>query len=122
MTPVHSPTSSHSRTAAHSTVAKKTSASRTRTPPKQMAPTADRIMEIQTALEKSGSYEGEPTGKWDDSTVEALKKFQQMNGLAPTGKLTAPSLQKLGLGSDIAGRAAPRPVTRSTAANPSTPY
>jgi len=77
----------------------------------QMAPTADRIREIQTALAKSGAFEGEPTGKWDSPSVEAMKRFQQMNGLMPTGKLTALSLQKLGLGSETAGRGAPRPVT-----------
>lgn len=81
----------------------------------QMAPTPDRIRDIQTALAKSGSFQGEPTGKWDASTVDAMKRFQQLNGLTPTGKLTAPSLQKLGLGSETAGRGAPRPVTHPAA-------
>jgi peptidoglycan hydrolase-like protein with peptidoglycan-binding domain len=80
----------------------------------QMAPTADRISEIQAALAKSGSYQGDPTGKWDDSTVAAMKHFQQSNGLSPTGKLDALSLQKLGFGSDVAGKGAPRPVLRPT--------
>jgi peptidoglycan hydrolase-like protein with peptidoglycan-binding domain len=75
-----------------------------------MAPTADRIREIQTALVEADSYKGAPTGKWDDASVAAMKHFQQVNGLNPTGKLDALSLQKLGLGSDSAGRGAPRPV------------
>jgi murein L,D-transpeptidase YcbB/YkuD len=75
----------------------------------QMAPTAERIGEIQTALSKSGTYQGEPSGKWDDATVSAMKRFQQSRGLSPTGKLDALTLQRLGLGSEIAGRAAPRP-------------
>jgi peptidoglycan hydrolase-like protein with peptidoglycan-binding domain len=75
----------------------------------QAAPTTDRISEIQSALAKSGAYQGNPNGKWDDSTTGAMKRFQQSNGLSPTGKLDAPTLQKLGLGSEIAGRAAPRP-------------
>jgi peptidoglycan hydrolase-like protein with peptidoglycan-binding domain len=75
----------------------------------QAAPTADRISEIQSALAKSGSYQGDLSGKWDDSTTGAMKRFQQSNGLNPTGKLDAPTLQKLGLGSEIAGRGAPRP-------------
>lgn len=75
----------------------------------QAAPTTDRISEIQTALAKSGAYKGDPSGKWDDGSVDAMKHFQQENGLAPSGKFDAQTLQKLGLGSDIAGRAAPRP-------------
>jgi peptidoglycan hydrolase-like protein with peptidoglycan-binding domain len=50
-------------------------------PKGQKTPTADRIREIQTALQKDGSYQGEPNGKWDDATVEAMKKFQDKNGL-----------------------------------------
>jgi peptidoglycan hydrolase-like protein with peptidoglycan-binding domain len=74
----------------------------------QTAPTSDRIKEIQSALAASDSYKGEPTGKWDDASVTAMKHFQQVNGLNPSGKLDALSLQKLGLGSDTAGRGAPR--------------
>jgi hypothetical protein len=82
----------------------------TRTPT-QKAPTADRISEIQSALARGGYYQGDPNGKWDSSTVSAMQKFQSANGIEPTGKLDAPTLQKLGLGSDIAGVSAPRPVT-----------
>lgn len=88
----------------------------------QAAPTNDRISEIQAALGKSGAYQGDPSGKWDESSVAAMKKFQQQNGLEPSGKLDALSLQKLGLGSDIAGRAAPRAVTTSRAASAPSEY
>lgn len=77
--------------------------------PGQKAPTSDRINEIQTALSKDGSFGGAPNGKWDDSTVVAVKKFQVGHGLNPTGRLDAPTLQKLGLGSTTAGVAAPTP-------------
>ena len=73
----------------------------------QQAPTSDRITEIQTALSKDGSYNGTPTGKWDDSTITATRNFQTRHGLNPSGKLDAPTLQKLGLGSSTAGVAAP---------------
>src|SRR5262249_7131528 len=73
----------------------------------QQAPTSDRISEIQTALSKAGSYTGTPSGKWDDSTVTAMRSFQTTHGLNPSGKLDAPTLQKLGLGSATAGVAAP---------------
>jgi peptidoglycan hydrolase-like protein with peptidoglycan-binding domain len=80
----------------------------------QKAPTADRISAIQTALAKDGSYSGEPTGKWDDSTVAAMKKYQAAHGLNPSGKLDALTLQKLGLGGTTAGVAAPLPPIGST--------
>jgi peptidoglycan hydrolase-like protein with peptidoglycan-binding domain len=73
----------------------------------QDAPTPDRINEIQEALASKGAFSGTPTGKWDDSTVEAMRKFQSSHGLEPTGKLDALTLQKLGLGSQTAGLAAP---------------
>jgi peptidoglycan hydrolase-like protein with peptidoglycan-binding domain len=102
----HHPTSAH-----HGKTTKRTSA-RERG---QKAPTAGRISEIQTALSKDGSFGGTPNGKWDSSTVEALKKFQQGHGLSPTGKLDAKTLQKLGLGSQTAGLAAPMPPVSSSA-------
>jgi len=80
----------------------------------QKEPTADRISEIQQALAKNGSYAGEPNGKWDDATVDAMRKFQESHGLSPTGKLDAKTLQQLGLGSGTAGVAAPQPSTSSS--------
>jgi hypothetical protein len=81
----------------------------------QAAPTPERINEIQNALAKQGMLSGEPTGKWDDSTMDAMKKFQITNHLNPSGKLDAPTLQKLGFGSETAGIAAPTPPPNSTA-------
>jgi peptidoglycan hydrolase-like protein with peptidoglycan-binding domain len=84
--------------------------------PRQKAPAPERISEIQQALAKDGSFAGTPNGKWDDSTVDAMRKFQSGHGLNPSGKLDAPTLQKLGLGSQTAGIAAPMPpiATSST--------
>ncbi|MBS1841844.1 MAG: peptidoglycan-binding protein [Acidobacteria bacterium] len=102
------------KSAAHKSTGKSSSKSsskkgkRTRRQPGQKAPTADRINEIQTALAKDGSFSGTPNGKWDDSTVSAMKKYQSGHGLNPTGRLDAPTLQKLGLGSTTAGVAAPQ--------------
>jgi peptidoglycan hydrolase-like protein with peptidoglycan-binding domain len=81
-------------------------------PKAQMAPTPQRISEIQSALAAQGVYKGDPNGKWDDVTAQAMKNFQTAHGLTPTGKLDALSLQKLGLGSEIAGRAAPLPISQ----------
>ena len=94
--------------------------------PGQKAPTNDRITEIQTALARDGSFRGSPTGRWHDDTTVAMRKFQAGHGLNASGKLDARTLQRLGLGSQTAGMAAPTPppgatsrLTSSTS-NPST--
>jgi peptidoglycan hydrolase-like protein with peptidoglycan-binding domain len=83
----------------------------------QKAPTSQRISEIQQALAKNGAYTGAPNGKWDASTVEAMKKYQGAHGLNPSGKLDAKTLQQLGLGSQTAGIAAPTPAIRISSTN-----
>jgi peptidoglycan hydrolase-like protein with peptidoglycan-binding domain len=97
-----SPRSAASRTG-------KRASSRSRRPPGQKAPTSDRVSEIQAALAKAGSFAGTPDGKWDDDTTTAVRKFQASHRLNPTGRLDALTLQKLGLGSETAGVAAPTP-------------
>jgi hypothetical protein len=86
---------------------RKTTARRT---PLQMNPTPERVSEIQSALSRGGYYTGDPTGKIDATTVDALQHFQSANGLDSTGKLDALTLQKLGLGSDVAGVSAPKGI------------
>jgi len=86
---------------------------------RQLAPDPARIKEIQQALAREGFYQGEPTGKWDDSSIAAMKNFQQSNGLQPSGKIEALSLQKLGLGSPVAGLAPPAPPASSATPAPS---
>lgn len=101
------------------TAKKKKLSSKSKRKPKvkgQTAPTPDRIREIQAALQKDGSYEGEPTGKWDTATTEAMKKYQDKIGVSPTGKIDAVSLNKLGLGSETAGKGAPLPAATTSAA------
>src|SRR5271156_2559719 len=83
--------------------------------PTQKAPTPERISEIQSALARGGYYQGNPNGKWDSNTISAMQKFQSDNGLSNNGKIDAPSLQKLGLGSGTAGVDAPKPVTHKPA-------
>ncbi|MHB8410901.1 MAG: peptidoglycan-binding domain-containing protein [Candidatus Acidiferrales bacterium] len=84
------------------------------------APAPERTEQIQSALERGGYYSGNPNGRWDGGTQEALRRFQAANGLPATGKLDALSLQKLGLGSDIAGLSAPgRVITGNQSSNQS---
>src|SRR6266481_478374 len=89
--------------------------------PGQKVPTPDRISQIQQALAKDGSYSGTPNGKWDDSTMEATRKFQEAHGLNATGKLDAKTLQKLGLGSQTTGVAPPVPPISSSSLQKTTP-
>jgi len=80
----------------------------------QKAPTPQRISEIQQALAKDGSFTGSPNGKWDASTVDAMRRFQDAHGLNPSGKLDAKTLHLLGLGSPTAGLAPPLPPVSSS--------
>src|SRR5260370_20066683 len=87
----------------------------------QKVPTPDRISEIQKALAKDGSFTGKPNGKWDASTIEATRKFQEAHGLNASGKLDAQTLQQLGLGSQTARVAAPVPPVSSSSLRKPTP-
>ena len=87
------------------TPAKKTTAKRTTTakkrvvrPRTQQKPTPERYNEIQVALIGRGFLEGPADGKWGDDSVVALKKFQESQKLAVTGKIDSLSLIRLGLG------------------------
>jgi peptidoglycan hydrolase-like protein with peptidoglycan-binding domain len=104
-------------TTGHKTSGKSSSPKNTKTKKVngQAAPTPDRINEIQAALAENGAYDGTPSGKWDDATADAMRKFQSSHGLNPSGKLDAPTLQKLGLGSETAGVAAPTPPANAGA-------
>ena len=104
-----------------STAHKKKHHSSAKRQPSQKAPTADRITEIQSALSRQGYYEGDPSGKMDSKTVAALQKFQSASGMDATGKLDAPTLQKLGLGSDTAGISAPKPAAPPSCCSMMTP-
>jgi peptidoglycan hydrolase-like protein with peptidoglycan-binding domain len=97
------------RSKASSSRMRKRTSSRSRRQPGQRAPSSDRVSEIQAALAKDGSFTGTADGKWDDETAAAMRKFQASHGLNPTGRLDALTLQKLGLGSETAGVAAPTP-------------
>lgn len=58
----------------------------------------ERITEIQQALTRAGYLNQEPTGKWDDPTRDAMRRYQEANGFPNTGLPEAKSLMKLGLG------------------------
>ena len=66
---------------------------------RQLAPTPDRYKEIQQALAAKGYLAAsEANGKWNDSSTEALRKFQTDQNLDASGKINSLSLIALGLG------------------------
>jgi hypothetical protein len=78
---------------------KKAAAPRTTWRNRQTMPTPDRFKEIQTALADKGYLAPEEAnGAWDQSSADALRKFQADQNLETTGKINSLSLIALGLG------------------------
>ncbi|MCA1588879.1 MAG: peptidoglycan-binding protein, partial [Acidobacteria bacterium] len=48
-------------------------------------------------LRAKGMYSGEASGKLDDATREALKKYQEANEVKVTGTLNQATLEKMGI-------------------------
>jgi peptidoglycan hydrolase-like protein with peptidoglycan-binding domain len=59
---------------------------------------SERTEQIQEALIKQHYLSGEPTGKWDPATEDALRKFQADNGWQNKTVPDSRALIKLGLG------------------------
>lgn len=51
--------------------------------------------EIQTALKNAGFYKGEPDGQIGSATKEAIRKFQEANGLTADGVMGSRTWEKL---------------------------
>jgi len=80
-----------------------------------------RAEEIQEALIHEDYLQGPASGKWDEATKEAMRRYQKANGFSGTGLPDAKSLMKLGLGphplpdsvkSSAAAQVAPDPQTK----------
>lgn len=56
---------------------------------------SERLANIQLSLKKEGFYKGTINGKLDIETVIAIKKFQQANGMFPTGELDIETVSRL---------------------------
>ncbi|MGD0695434.1 MAG: peptidoglycan-binding domain-containing protein [Terriglobia bacterium] len=83
----------------------------------------DRIEEIQQALIGVGYLTTPATGKWDDPTRDAMRRYQTDNGFPATGLPDAKSLMKLGLGphplpAELQPTAAQNTATPSAKTNP----
>jgi peptidoglycan hydrolase-like protein with peptidoglycan-binding domain len=55
------------------------------------------IEKAQQVLKTKGLYKGDVTGKMNPTTREAVKTFQEKEGLNPTGRLNKDTRQKLGI-------------------------
>ena len=57
----------------------------------------DQIMQAQKMLKDKGMYAGEQTGKLDDATRAALKKYQTAEAMPSTGTLNRVTLEKMNI-------------------------
>ena len=64
---------------------------------------SERTRQIQEALIREHYLSGEPTGQWDQSTKDALTKYQEANGWQTKSLPDSRALIKLGLGPDKKG-------------------
>jgi hypothetical protein len=91
--------SSGKKTSAARKGSKKGTSGRTTWRNRQMAPTPERYRQIQEALAAKGHLRPEDvTGSWNQTSVEALKKFQREQNIESNGKINSLSLIALGLG------------------------
>ncbi len=86
-------------TSSKKSVQKKAPARKTVAPvARQLQPSNSRYREIQQALIDRGFLNGEPTGQWDQQSIDALKKFERSQHLRADGKIDSMVLIALGLG------------------------
>ena len=57
----------------------------------------EQIKQAQALLKQRGHYAGEQTGKLDDPTRDALRKYQQAEGVKVTGTLNALTLERMNI-------------------------
>lgn len=103
-----STSSSHKSSKSSSSKSSKTSSGKSKKTAKgtshgQKGIDQERTAAIQEALVKQGYLSGEPTGKFDQSTKEALVRFQGENGWQTKVTPDSRALIKLGLGPDKKG-------------------
>jgi peptidoglycan hydrolase-like protein with peptidoglycan-binding domain len=86
----------HSRTTASKTTSRK--GKRSKKVKGQQKIDSERTHQIQEALIRQHYMTGEPTGKWDASTEDALRRFQADHGWQNKTVPDSRALIKLGLG------------------------
>jgi peptidoglycan hydrolase-like protein with peptidoglycan-binding domain len=73
---------------------------KSRKPHGQMAIDGERASQIQAALVREHYMNGDPSGKWDDSTQAAMRRYQADQGWQSKSIPDSRALIRLGLGPD----------------------
>lgn len=76
-------------------------------PAVQNHPDSERYQQIQQALSDKGYFKGDANGAWGADSQDALLRFQADKKLDADGKITALTLENLGLGPTHDGSATP---------------
>ena len=74
---------------------------------------ADEVRQAQQKLKDDGDYTGQVDGKMGPKTAQAIKKFQQSNGLPQTGRLDQQTVSKLGISMSGSSQPSSSSSTRS---------
>jgi peptidoglycan hydrolase-like protein with peptidoglycan-binding domain len=82
----------------------------------------ERTRQIQEALIREHYLTGEPTGAWDQSTKDALARYQEANGWQTKSLPDSRALIKLGLGPDKKGLLNPDTAVMSSPHELGTPH
>ena len=114
-----SSTSSKSTASSTSTKSKKKS-KKSKKVRGQKAIDATRTKQIQQALIEQKYMQGEPSGKWDDTTQAALRKYQADHGWQSKTVPDSRALIKLGLGPSKEGLLNPETAMTSASEHPAT--
>ena len=84
----------------------------------RMRMSGDEIRQAQQKLKDDGDYTGQVDGKMGPKTAQALKKFQQSNGLKQTGHLDHQTASKLGI--SMSGSSEPSSSSSSSSSRSTT--
>ncbi|MGB8887952.1 MAG: peptidoglycan-binding protein [Candidatus Korobacteraceae bacterium] len=98
----HAPLSSAHTSSSHHH-SSKTSAKAVAHPRRQRGIDEERTVAIQTALIREHYLTGEPTGVWDETSKDAMLRYQAANGWQTKITPDSRALIKLGLGPDHKG-------------------
>ncbi|HYH20701.1 MAG TPA: peptidoglycan-binding domain-containing protein [Azospirillum sp.] len=63
----------------------------------QITASPAQVRQVQQVLKQSGYNAGNVNGSWDQQTSQAVRNFQQAQGLEPTGQLNTRTLSALGI-------------------------
>jgi putative peptidoglycan binding protein len=100
------PATATSRSSTHSSSKQSKRRSRSAAPSYQLHPDPERYRQVQQALADRGYFKGQVSGEWNEDSIDALRRFQADQNIEGDGKITALSLNGLGLGAKHDGSSA----------------